>query len=112
MPKLSTAVERGGGNLNGCKDFLLENGSSQGQNPALTVLHVPRRERVLYWQPTGPNPHNHRDDFSRPALRHGSLNSLFQVALYLPSRAGYADEPGARGLRERQDTPMARGRST
>ena len=28
---------------------------------------------------------NHRNDFSRPALRHGSLNSLFQVALYLPS---------------------------
>jgi hypothetical protein len=29
--------------------------------------------------------YTHRDDFSRPALRHGSLNSLFQVALYLPS---------------------------
>jgi len=28
---------------------------------------------------------NHRDDFSRPALRHESLNSLFQVALHLPS---------------------------
>ena len=37
-----------------------------------------RRERVLH-------PLNHRDDFSRPALRHGSLNSLFQVASYLPS---------------------------
>ena len=24
-------------------------------------------------------------EMSRPALRHGSLNSLFQVALYLPS---------------------------
>ena len=24
-------------------------------------------------------------EISRPALRHGSLNSLFQVALYLPS---------------------------
>ena len=35
--------------------------------------------------PTGPNPLHHRDDFSRPALRHGSLNSFFQVALYLPS---------------------------
>ena len=30
-------------------------------------------------------PLNHRHDFSRPALRHGILNSLFQVALYLPS---------------------------
>jgi hypothetical protein len=27
--------------------------------------------------------HDHRNDVSRPALRHGSLNSLFQVALYL-----------------------------
>ena len=44
----------------------------------------PERE-FFYWQPTGPNPLNHRDDFSRPALRHGSLNSLFQIALYLPS---------------------------
>ena len=34
---------------------------------------------------TGPNPLDHGDDFSRPALRHGSLNSLFQVASYLPS---------------------------
>ena len=31
-----------------------------------------------------PNPLNHRGDFSRPALRHGSLNSLFQVILHLP----------------------------
>ena len=38
------------------------------------------RERDLYWQPTGPSPL-----ISRPALIHGSLNSLFQVALYLPS---------------------------
>ena len=27
-------------------------------------------------------------EMSRPALRHGSLNSLFQVALYLPSQTG------------------------
>ena len=33
----------------------------------------------------GPNPLHHRDNFSSPALRHGSLNSLFQVDLYLPS---------------------------
>ena len=32
-----------------------------------------------------PNPLVHRDDFSRPALRHGNLNPLFQVAVYLPS---------------------------
>ena len=31
-------------------------------------------DRVLGWQPTGPNPLNHRDDFSRLALRHGSVN--------------------------------------
>ena len=40
---------------------------------------------ILDCQPTGPNPLNDRDDFSRPALCHGSLNSLFQEALYLPS---------------------------
>ena len=49
------------------------------------IRRNPQRGKVLYWQPTGPNPLNHRDDFSGPALRHGSLNSLFQVTLYLPS---------------------------
>ena len=29
--------------------------------------------------------HSHGDDFSRRALRHGSLKSLLHVALYLPS---------------------------
>jgi len=38
------------------------------------------RESVLYWQPTGPNSPYHLDDFGRPALRHGSLNSLFHAA--------------------------------
>ena len=39
-----------------------------------------RRERVLYCQPTGPNPLYHRDDLvERP------WNPLFQVALHLPS---------------------------
>ena len=33
------------------------------------------------FQPTGPSPL-----VSRPALRHGTSNSLFQVAVYLPSR--------------------------
>jgi len=45
----------------------------------------PFQERVLYRQPTAPNPLNDPDDFIRPALRHGSLNSVFQVALHLPS---------------------------
>ena len=40
----------------------------------------PSGERVLYCQPDGLDPLNH---FSRPALRRGGLNSLFQVALYL-----------------------------
>ena len=38
-------------------------------------------ERLVYSQPTDPNPLNHRDDFSRPALRHGSLNSHFPGSL-------------------------------
>jgi len=29
---------------------------------------------------------NHRDDFSRLALRHASLNSSFQAALHLPGK--------------------------
>ena len=43
----------------------------------------PERERILYWQFTGPNQLYHRDDFGGPALRHESVTSLFQVALYL-----------------------------
>ena len=43
------------------------------------------RETVLYRQSTGPNPLYYVDDFSRPALRHGSWNFFFKVALYLPS---------------------------
>ena len=39
-------------------------------------------ERLLYGQPTSPNPLIHRDDFSRQALRHGNFNSLLQVAYY------------------------------
>jgi len=39
---------------------------------------ITNRERVLYCQPTGPSPPHHLDDFSRPAMRHGSLNSLFR----------------------------------
>ena len=42
------------------------------------------KERVFNQQPAGPNPLNHRDDFSGPALRHESLNSL--CVQYLPGR--------------------------
>ena len=42
---------------------------------------TPYRESVLYWPPAGPNPRYHLDDFSRPALRHGSL----PCSQYLPS---------------------------
>ena len=44
-----------------------------------------QREKVRYSQPTGPNPIDHRDVFSRPALPHGNLISLFHVAWNLPS---------------------------
>ena len=51
-----------------------------------SVFHTSSfKGRKIYCQPTGPNPINHRDDFGRPALRHGSLNSPFQVALHPPS---------------------------
>ena len=42
-------------------------------------------EQVLRRQPTGPNPLNHRHDFSRLAFRQGCVNSLLRVSLYLPS---------------------------
>ena len=54
-----------------------------GSTRAASTPLTPQRERILYCQPTGPNPLNHRDSFSRSALRHGSSNLLFQVALYL-----------------------------
>ena len=44
------------------------------------------RKRVLNRQPSGPNPLYHRND--EVDRRHVSLNSLFQVALYLPSQRG------------------------
>ena len=48
--------------------------------------HLQReRERVLYWQPSGPNSLNHRDDLSRLAVRHRNFDSLFQVAVNLLS---------------------------
>ena len=41
LAELAPARPREGNNLNGLKDFRLENGSSQGQNVALTVSCVP-----------------------------------------------------------------------
>ena len=41
-----------------------------------TNSHSLSHSESFYQQPTGPNPHNNRDDFSRPAWRHGSLNPL------------------------------------
>ena len=66
---------------------------SQGCNLSLTILDVPNsldsngaeEETVLYRQPAGPNPLNHRDFWSRPPLHHGTSNSLFQAALQVPS---------------------------
>ena len=36
---------------------------------AQVLDHVPEREKILYWQPTGPNSLNHRGDFGGPAVR-------------------------------------------
>ena len=44
------------------------------------------RVRVLHWKSFDPNPLDHRDDFSRPALCHGSLNSLSECHIYLSSQ--------------------------
>ena len=61
---------------------------SEAETERPDLLEAPfrgEREICFYLQPTGPNPHNHRDELSGPALRHGGLNFLSQVALYLPS---------------------------
>ena len=63
-------------------------GTQTPSNPALplatmpldTYLPVPKREFFIDNLLV-----RIHDDFSRPALRHGSLNALSQAALYLPS---------------------------
>jgi len=55
-----------------CKDTLEQEGDSEDESAAsckprpeaqrLVLLRSSFRERVLYWQPTGPNPLYHRDD--------------------------------------------------
>ena len=49
------------------------------------VQRLPSRERNLYCQPTGPSPLDHRDDCSRKASCHGSLNSRFPGSLTIRS---------------------------
>ena len=70
-----------------------ERGVSAGIPRVPPVLEPPvRRERLLYWQPAGPNPLNRRDDFGRPALRYGSLKSFFLGSLtstFLPRTNNY-----------------------
>ena len=45
-------------------------------------------EDVVYWQPTGPNPLDHRDDQTRPDLRHGRVSSCFSDGLMSTFLAG------------------------
>ena len=65
-------------------------GGKFSKDVAMGVLllgKVSRRERELFIDNllVCLYPLNHRNDSRRPALRHASLNPLFQVALYLPS---------------------------
>ena len=57
---------------------------SSSLNPRICTT-AQRESSLLTRQPTGPNALNHRENVSRLALRHGSLNSLIQAALCLPS---------------------------
>jgi hypothetical protein len=56
------------------------------------------RERVLYGQLTGLNPLNHRDEFSRPALRHGILNSPVQSERCVQGYLAHKKTPPPRTL--------------
>ena len=75
------------------------------------------RERIFNQQPTCPSLLFHRNDFSRPALRHRSLNSLFLVAFHLPDyrggeliRAGPAQPEKAHGSeKNRRDESLGVG---
>ena len=55
-------------------------------------------KRDLYRQPTGPNSLDNRDDFSRPALRHGSLNSFLTGSLISAFLWGCTCHSGRAGL--------------
>ena len=57
-----------------------------GLNPPLsqTSSHTIKREFFID-NPLVRIHHYHLDDFSRPALRHGTSNSIYHVAQYLPS---------------------------
>ena len=52
------------------------------------MLSAAIRKISLYWQPTGPNSLNHRDDFRRPALPSGSLKPLSREHLHSRARHG------------------------
>ena len=72
----------------------LYSGSNATWPPSFSSREGVVRERDLYQQPTGPSPPNHRNYSSRPALRHGSLSSLFQVALHLERLVIYCQTTG------------------
>jgi len=58
------------------------------------------RERHLCSQSPGPSPLNHWNDFSRPALRHGSLNSLSALKQVFLRRRRQVLAPPTHTIRE------------
>ena len=59
----------------GHEPHLQTRGCQASQGPLPLYSEKKSYSLTTYWS-------NHRDGFSGPALRHGSLNPLFQVALY------------------------------
>ena len=81
-PRLGAGHAEGGGIRDGAapaaRGIVACAGAGRGGGPDDPRPRV--KESVLCCQTTGLNPPYHPDDFSRPALRHGSLNSLFLVS--------------------------------
>ena len=84
-----------------CEVVVVKSLDASRPKPSRGARRSHSRERLIYSQPTGPDPLNHYDDLSRPALRHGSLNSLFPgslISTFPKSDVNYIEVPAKVGF--------------
>ena len=74
-------LPRAGGTRHSYQPFLTTLAYKKNAVTHVSNIAKSSKERVLYLQLTGPDPLYHRDDLSRPALRHRNLNSHFPGSL-------------------------------